>query len=399
MSVCDAHEAAWGIKKNLSEGEGFLLAAQFMQNSSIQEKNVDRMAKLFSGMMSREQFKVQLESNQGKTPWIICEECADFLMLSKVDRKAAREAAKKWWQNESTPGHMPGQNIEKNNKFEKIHKEKVGDSFLKDLGQEEHLTSHTEDQAELTDKPADTACSQNKHREDYDTLDLSSDVEGELKGQILNGRYKILHRIDSGQMGKLYKAQDLDLDTTVVIKVLPAILDSNKHSIDDLLRRAEAVLRLSHPNIARLYAFQLGEAVKYLVVEYIEGNNLEDKIFDRGTMGLPETLKIFTQVAAGLDYAHSQGVLHGDIKPTNIVLAKDGNVKLTDLSIAKHAEESMGCLPGEKASEVLYYMAPEQLKGGEPDHRSDIYSMAASIYECLSGHPPLLGWFSQISNS
>jgi len=105
-------------------------------------------------------------------------------------------------------------------------------------------------------------------------------------------------------------------------------------------------------------------------------------------LSVGESLKIFTQIAAGLDYAHSQSVLHRDIKPANIMLTEDGVAKLADFGIARQLKDSMTRITGKETSGTLLYMAPEQFRGGEPDHRSDIYSLAASIYECLSGHPP-----------
>lgn len=228
----------------------------------------------------------------------------------------------------------------------------------------------------------------NDHNSDkFDLLPSSGD---ELSGKVLSGRYKILRCIDSREKGATYQAQDLELDTAVAIIVLPAVLARNKHSIDNLLRKSKAVLKLSHPNIVRLYAFQSDGTAKYLIMEYVDGRNLEDKVFDEGTMDISGALKIFAQVAAGLDYAHSQNVLHGDIKPANIMLAKDGKAKLADFG-SRCLKEAMSRATGGKISQTLFYMAPEQFSSGELDRSSDIYSLAASMYECLCGHPPFWG--------
>ncbi|MFA5292144.1 MAG: protein kinase [Phycisphaerae bacterium] len=225
-------------------------------------------------------------------------------------------------------------------------------------------------------------------KDDFDTLDNAPTIPGEPGGQILSGRYKIIRQIGSGGMGAVYLAKDLELDIEIAIKVLPTLLANNKRAIDNLCREARTDLALSHHNIVRLHNFQSDEAIKYLVMEYINGGSLEDKITADGVLSVDETLKIFTQVAAALDYAHSQHVLHRDIKPANIMLTKDGVAKIADFGIARQLKESMTHITGKETSGTLLYMAPEQFRGGKPDHHSDIYSLAASIYECLSGKPP-----------
>ena len=146
MSVCDAHDAAWGSKKNLSEDEGFLIAAQFIQNSPIQKKLIDKTCALYTKMgmaLSRKQCKTQIESTQGNGPWIICQDCVNFLNLSDADKETAHEAAKKWWQDKSTPGHIPGQKTQKKDKSEIVEDKKATSSFIKELGQEKKLSPHS----------------------------------------------------------------------------------------------------------------------------------------------------------------------------------------------------------------------------------------------------------------
>ncbi|MFA5292139.1 MAG: SUMF1/EgtB/PvdO family nonheme iron enzyme [Phycisphaerae bacterium] len=222
----------------------------------------------------------------------------------------------------------------------------------------------------------------------FDTLDNAPTMPGEQEGQILSGQYKIIRQIGYGGMGMVYLAQDIELDDKVAVKVLPTILANNKRAIDNLRKEAKTALKLSHHNIVRLRTFQSDEAIKYLVMEYIDGGSLEEKIISAGTLSVDETIEIFSQVAVGLDYAHSQNVLHRDIKPANIMLTKSGTAKLADFGIARQLKDSMTRITGKETSGTLLYMAPEQFRGGEPDHRSDIYSLAASIYESLSGKPP-----------
>jgi formylglycine-generating enzyme required for sulfatase activity/serine/threonine protein kinase len=222
----------------------------------------------------------------------------------------------------------------------------------------------------------------------FDTLDNAPTIPSEPGGQILSGRYRIIRQIGSGGMGTVYLARDVELDIDVAVKVLPMLLANNKRAIDNLRKEAKTALKLSHHNIVRLHTFQSDEAIKYLVMEYVDGGSLEEKISESGTLSVDQMLKIFTQVAAGLDYAHSQNVLHRDIKPANIMLTKDGTAKLADFGIAREMHDSYTRVTGKETSGTLLYMAPEQFRGGEPDHRSDIYSLAASIYESLSGKPP-----------
>ena len=224
--------------------------------------------------------------------------------------------------------------------------------------------------------------------ESFDTLDNQPTIPGEPGGQVLSGRYKIIRKLGEGGMGTVYLAEDTELNMPVAVKVLPTLLANNKRAIDNLRREARTALRLTHPNIVRLHTFESDEAIKYLVMEYVDGGNLEEKISSAGTLSVDVTIKMSAQIAAGLDYAHSQNVLHRDIKPANIMLTKDGQAKLADFGIARQLKDSMTRITGKETSGTLLYMAPEQFRGGEPDHRSDIYSLAASIYECICGHPP-----------
>jgi len=215
---------------------------------------------------------------------------------------------------------------------------------------------------------------------------------GNSAGQVLNGQYIIVRELGSDRMGAVYQAEDAELDIPVVIRALPTILADDRRETDNLRQVAKRALNLSHPNIARLYRFQSDKPIKYMVTEYIDGGSLEEKISAKGPLSLEEMLKIFIPVAAGLDYAHDRDVLHGDIKPANIILTGDGVAKLANFGITKQIKESMARITSE-TSDTSLYMAPEQFGGGQWQKQSDIYSLAATIYQCLCSRPPFWrGW-------
>jgi formylglycine-generating enzyme required for sulfatase activity/predicted Ser/Thr protein kinase len=228
-----------------------------------------------------------------------------------------------------------------------------------------------------------------------DTLDAAKTIDGTqiYEGRLLAARYKVQRRLGSGGMGEVWKAVDTQLDDMpVAIKVLPVVLARNAHSIKALKREAAVALKLTHPNICRLHTFQSDEDVKFLVMEYIDGRTLEELLDhkpDRRMM-LAELLPIAQQIAQALDYAHglTPAVLHRDIKPSNIMVTRAGAAKLLDFGIAREMKDSVTRVTGKETSGTLLYMSPEQFQGHTPTPSSDIYSFAATLYECLAGHPP-----------
>jgi TPR repeat protein len=155
--------------------------------------------------------------------------------------------------------------------------------------------------------------------------------------------------------------------------------------------KAEAMMamKLSHPNIATVRSFEEDEGGNpFLVMDYIEGEPLDDILAERGPLGEEETVKLLGPVAAALDYAHSQGVVHRDVKPGNVMVRKDGTPFVLDFGIAREIQETMTMVTGKLSSGTLLYMSPEQLKGRAPKAAQDVYSFAAMAYECLAGRPP-----------
>ena len=212
-------------------------------------------------------------------------------------------------------------------------------------------------------------------------------------GRTLAGRYRIVKRLGVGGMGEVFQALDAELnDMPVAIKVLPPILAGNTRSIERLRTEAAISLKLTHPNICRLHTFRTEGELKFLVMEFIAGHTLEEMLDGAtGRRLTPEKLQpIARDVAEALDCAHGQdpSILHRDIKPSNVMATPAGVGKVLDFGIARELKDSMTRMTGKDTSGTLLYMSPEQFTGGIPTAASDIYSFAAMIYECLSGHPP-----------
>ena len=205
----------------------------------------------------------------------------------------------------------------------------------------------------------------------------------------LAGRYRVVCKLGEGGMGSVWLAEDTKLDgRQVAIKMLPVVLVASKRAIQQLKTEAKVAIRLAHPNIATLRAFEESNEGPFLVVDYVAGRTLEDALAERGTLPEDEAIRLFTPIAQALDYAHSQKVIHRDIKPSNILIREDGSPFITDFGIAREIKDTMTRVTGRSTSGTLPYMSPEQLRGESPTPQQDIYSLAATMYECLSGSPP-----------
>lgn len=226
----------------------------------------------------------------------------------------------------------------------------------------------------------------------YDTLD--SAVTRERGPTVLGGQYRILKKLGKGGMGVVYLAEDMEMDDRLVaIKVLPPELSDNERAVENLRREARIAIDLTHRNIIRLYGFHSDGDMKFLVMEYVDGQNLEQKLARSkdGKLRLEEMLPIIEKVAVALDHAHSQRprVIHRDLKPSNIMLGKDGVVKLLDFGIAREMKDSFASTSGSlKVAGTPPYMSPEQVRGKAPSPAMDIYSLGVVCYECLRGRPP-----------
>ncbi len=211
------------------------------------------------------------------------------------------------------------------------------------------------------------------------------------------GPYEIESSLGAGGMGEVYKARDTRLDRTVAIKVLPAHLTEHPDAKQRLEREARAISNLSHPNICTLHDIGSQDGVDFLVMEYIDGETLTDRLA-KGALTFEKALEVAIQVADGLDKAHRLGVVHRDFKPGNIMLTRTG-AKLLDFGLAKLAAEagpgpsSESFLPTQQMNltkegtilGTVQYMSPEQLEGKDVDYRSDIFAFGAVLYEMLTG--------------
>ena len=208
-------------------------------------------------------------------------------------------------------------------------------------------------------------------------------------GRMLDDRYEILEVIGSGGMAVVYKARCHRLNRLVAIKVLK---DENLQD-EDFRRRfhaeGQAVAMLSHPNIVSVYDVSTAGDADYIVMELIDGITLKQYMERKGVLNWKETLHFAIQIGKALEHAHSRGLVHRDIKPHNVMVLKNGSVKVADFGIAQVMTQS-DTLTKEALGSV-HYISPEQAKGGRVDHRSDLYSLGVVMYEMIAGRPPYDG--------
>lgn len=208
------------------------------------------------------------------------------------------------------------------------------------------------------------------------------------QGTYLQDRYEILGRIGSGGMSVVYKAKCHTLDRLVAIKVLKEEFASDENFVSKFKMEAQAAARLSHPNIVNVYDVVDEGNLHYIVMELIEGITLKSYIEKKGFLENKEAIGIAIQVAQGIAAAHEQHIIHRDIKPQNIIISRDGNVKVADFGIARAvSSQTMNAT----AVGSVHYISPEQARGGYCDERSDIYSFGITMYEMVTGRVPFEG--------
>jgi len=208
-------------------------------------------------------------------------------------------------------------------------------------------------------------------------------------GRVLDDRYEILELLGTGGMAVVYKARCHRLNRLVAIKIL-----RTEYTQDEDFRRrfhaeSQAVAMLSHPNIVSVYDVSTSDDADYIVMELIDGITLKQYMEKKGVLNWKETLHFAIQIAKALDHAHSRGIIHRDIKPHNVMVLRNGSVKVTDFGIARVMSES-NTLTKEALGSV-HYISPEQAKGGRVDNRSDLYSLGVVMYEMMTGRPPYDG--------
>lgn len=208
-------------------------------------------------------------------------------------------------------------------------------------------------------------------------------------GRLLDNRYEILEVIGTGGMAVVYKALDHRLNRLVAVKILKDEFSRNQEFRRRFHAESQAVAMLSHPNIVSVYDVSRSGDVDYIVMELIEGITLKQYLEKKGCLNWRETLHFAMQIAKALEHAHSRGIVHRDIKPHNIMILKDGSIKVADFGIARIAS-AQSTLTREALGSV-HYISPEQAKGAWVDDRSDLYSLGVVMYEMLTGRTPYDG--------
>ena len=208
-------------------------------------------------------------------------------------------------------------------------------------------------------------------------------------GRLLDNRYEILEEIGSGGMAVVYKARCHRLNRLVAIKILKDDYLQDEEFKRRFHAESLAVAMLSHPNIVQVYDVFDSTEADYIVMELIDGISLKQYMEKKGVLNWKETLHFAMQIAKALEHAHSRGIVHRDIKPHNVMVLKNGSVKVTDFGIARMM--SKGNTLTKEALGSVHYISPEQAKGGRVDNRSDIYSLGVVMYEMMTGKPPYDG--------
>ncbi len=208
------------------------------------------------------------------------------------------------------------------------------------------------------------------------------------EGMFIAERYEILERIGSGGMSDVYKAKCHKLNRYVAIKVLKPEYSEDKTFVSKFRAEAQAAAGLMHANIVNVYDVGEENGIYYIVMELVEGITLKKYIEKKGVLGVREAVSIAIQVAQGIDAAHKHNIVHRDIKPQNIIISKEGKVKVTDFGIARAASSNT---INSSVMGSVHYISPEQARGGYSDEKSDIYSFGITLYEMLTGKVPFEG--------
>ena len=208
-------------------------------------------------------------------------------------------------------------------------------------------------------------------------------------GTTLDDRYEIISLVGSGGMAYVYRAVDHRLNRSVVVKIMREEAAADETVRSRFAAESHAVAMLSHPNIVAVYDVSKSDVVEYIVMELIDGVTLLQYMEKKGALPWHEALHFTRQIAKALSHAHSRGIIHRDIKPHNIMLLRDGTIKVADFGIAaleSEIEDNKG-----EAIGSIHYIAPEQIRGESPDGRSDLYSLGVVMYEMLTGQKPYTG--------
>lgn len=208
--------------------------------------------------------------------------------------------------------------------------------------------------------------------------------------RVLDGRYALEALVGSGGMADVYRAKDQLLERTVAVKILHQQYENDTEFITRFQREAKAAARITHPNIVNVYDVGVAEGRHYIVMEYVPGRTLKERIKEEGPVPVPQALQIARQIAGALAQAHANNLVHCDIKPHNILVMPDGNVKVADFGIARAVTESTMTY-NDNIMGSVHYFSPEQARGTMITPKSDVYSLGVLLYEMLSGRLPFDG--------
>lgn len=207
----------------------------------------------------------------------------------------------------------------------------------------------------------------------------------------LNDRYHVTSHLARGGMADVYQGQDTLLNRTVAIKVLHSQFSSDEAFVKRFRREAQAAANLAHPNVVGIFDWGQANTTYFIVMEIVDGRSLRDVLKSEGSLLPRRATEIAAETAAALSVAHQAGLVHRDVKPGNILLAKDGTVKVTDFGIARAWDDSQELTKTGAVIGTATYFSPEQAQGANADVRSDVYALGVVLYEMLTGRPPFLG--------
>lgn len=209
-------------------------------------------------------------------------------------------------------------------------------------------------------------------------------------GKKLDGRYELLELIGVGGMADIYRAKDLEEDRIVAVKILKTELADSDEFLRRFRNESKAIALLSHPNIVKIYDVGFTDKVQFIVMEYVDGITLTDYIEQQGLLKWRDAVHFTIQILRALQHAHDRGIVHRDVKSSNVMLLRDGTIKVMDFGIARFNRENNKTV-SEKTIGSVHYISPEQARGDITDERSDIYSVGVALYEMLTGKKPFDG--------
>ena len=207
-------------------------------------------------------------------------------------------------------------------------------------------------------------------------------------GMVIGDRYEIQELIGTGGMSDVYRARCNKLNRVVAVKVLKQEFSENREFVAKFRREAEAAANLMHPNIVTVYDVGEDNGISYIVMELVDGYTLKEYIEKKSRLAINECISIAIPIASGIEAAHNKNIIHRDIKPQNVIISKDGKVKVTDFGIAKTTTSNT---ISSNVMGSVHYTSPEQARGGFSDEKSDIYSLGITLFEMVTGRVPFNG--------